>query len=172
MKQFETKERELGGYMFYVRPLPAFTAAGISGEIFGIIVPALGSIAPLLGAKGDVASLFDIDTEIVAKALATGASGLSFEKLEYLLRKLLVQYHNISFESIDKKGKPQVLTEELANDVFCGDVHHLYILAIDVIKSNYSGFFEKLGSLFGGHAGALEKLITKRAKPGLVNTVT
>ena len=170
MKSFETKERQLGEVMFYVRPLPAFTAANISGELFGTILPALGSLAPMMGDKGDAASLLDIDSEVAAKALAKGMSGISGDKLEYLLKKLLVQHKNISFEPLNgKSGQPQVLTEELANDLFCGDVQDMFILAFDVIKSNYSGFFEKLGNLFGDHIGAFKTLITKMG-PGLENT--
>lgn len=170
MRQFEAKERELGGFMFYVRPLPAFKAANISGELFAALLPALGSLAPLLGAKGEVESLLDIDSKTAAKALAGGASGLSGEKLEHLLKMLLVQHRNISFEPLDKVGtQPQILTEELANDIFCGDVQEAFILAFDVIKSNYSGFFGKLGSLFGDHTGGFQNMIT-RAGPGFRNT--
>ena len=172
MKQFEAKARELGGYMFYVRPLPAFKAANISGELFGVLLPALGSLAPLLGAKGDAESLLDIDSDVAAKAFAKGVSGLSGEKLEFLLKTLLTQHRNISFEPLDKaNAKPQILTEELANDIFCGDVQDMFILAFDVIKSNYSGFFGKLGNLFGDHIGGLQNLIT-RAQPGSRSTAT
>ena len=172
MKQFEAKERELGGYMFYVRPLPAFKAANISGELFGVLLPALGSLAPLVGAKGDAESLLDIDSDVAAKAFAKGASGLSGEKLEFLLKMLLTQHRNISFEPLEKtNAKPQILTEELANDIFCGDVQDMFILAFDVIKSNYSGFFGKLGSLFGDHIDGFQSLIT-RAQPGSRSTAT
>ena len=174
MKAFETKERQLGDVMFYVRPLPAFTAANISGELFGTLLPALGSLAPMVGDKTDPASLLDIDSEVAAKALAKGMSGISGEKLEYLLKKLLVQHRNISFEQVgpfDAKNKsPQILTEDLANDLFCGDVQDMFILAFDVIKSNYSGFFEKLGSLFGDHIDAFKSLITKATQPGSQST--
>ena len=176
MKVFEAKERQIGGVMFYVRPLPAFTAANLSGELFGAILPALGSLAPIMGAKGDPANLLDLDSEVAAQALAKGASGISGDKLECLLKKLLVQHKNISFESIGpfdtKKSKPQILTEDLANDMFCGDVQDMFVLAFDVIKSNYSGFFEKLGSLFGDHIGAFQTLVTKAGQPGLKNTAT
>jgi len=102
---------------------------------------------------------------VAAGALAKGASGISGDKLEHLLKKLLVQHRNISFEPVGgpfetkKSSKPQLLTEDLANDMFCGDVQDMFILAFDVIKSNYSGFFEKLGNLFGDHIGAFKTLI-------------
>ena len=170
MKQFEAKERELCGFMFYIRPLPAFKAANISGELFGVLLPVLGSLAPLVEAKGDTESLFDIDSDLAAKAFAKGASGLSGQKLEALLKMLLIQHRNVSFEPLEKTNvKPQILTEELANDIFCTDVQDMFILAFDVIKSNYSGFFVKLGSLFGEHIGGLQNLIMK-VQPGSKNT--
>ena len=166
MKQFEPKERELGSFMFYVYPLPAFKAANISCELFAVLLPALGSLAPLMGKKDDIAGLLDIDAETAAKVLAKGASGLSGDKLEFLLKVLLTRHRNVTFEPLDKKSaKPQTLTEELANDIFCSDVQDMFILAFDAIKSNYGGFFEKLGSLFGDHIGAFQNLITK-AQPG------
>jgi len=176
MKLFETKTQQLGDVIFHVRPLPALTAANISGELFGTLLPALGSLAPMMGEKTDPASLLDIDSAEAAKALAKGMSSISGDKLEYLLKKLLIQHRNISFEQVGpfdaKKPDPQVLTEDIANELFCGDVQDMFILAFDVIKSNYSGFFEKLGSLFGDHIGAFKSLITKATQPGSKNTAT
>ena len=172
MKQFEAKERELCGCIFYVRPLPAFKAANISGELFGVLLPALGSLAPLVGAKGDPASILDVDSDVAAKAFAKSASGLSGEKLEHLLKMLLTQHRNISFEPLDKTGsKPQLLTEELANEIFCGDVQDMFILAFEVVKSNYGGFFGKLGSLFGDQIEGFQNLITK-TRPGSAGTAS
>ena len=170
MKQFEAKERELGGHMFYVRPLPAFKAANISGELFSVLLPMLGSLAPLVGAKGDAGSLLDVDSDVAAKAFAKGASGFSGEKLETLLKTLLTQHRNITFEPLDRTGaKPQTLTEDLANEIFCDNVQDMFILAFDVIKGNYGGFFAKLGSLFGDHIGGFRNLMAG-AGPGSGNT--
>ena len=173
MKQFEAKERELGSFMFYIYPLPAMKAANISAELFAVLLPMLGSLAPLLDMSNqDIASVMDIDAEMAAKAFVKGASGLSGDKLEFLLKTLLTTHRNVSFEPLDKKTtKPQILTEELANDIFCGEVQDMFILAFEVIKSNYSGFFGKLGSLFGDHIGGLQNLIT-RAQPGSRSTAT
>jgi len=169
MKVFETKQRQLGDILFYVRPLPAFTAANISGEVIGAILPALLAIGPMLGDKDDPTALLDIDSEVAAKALAKGASGFSGDKIESLLKRLLVQHKNISFETVnEKKSKLQILTEDLANDLFCGDVQDMFILAFDVIKSNYSSFFEKLANLFGDRIGAFQNLV-KTGTAGLKN---
>ena len=171
MKSFETKERQLGEVMFYVRPLPAFIAANISGDLFGTILPMIGSLAPIIGAKNDAESLMDMDSEVAAKALSKGASTLDGDKVERLLKKLLVQHGNISYEPLDGSGekKAKRLTEDDANEIFCGDVQDMFILAFDVIKSNYSSFFEKLANLFGDRIDALLGLV-KKAEAGLTNT--
>ena len=173
MKTFEVKERQIGENIFYIRPLPAFKAANISGELFGVLLPALGSLAPLVGAKSDTESLLDVDAAVAAKAFAQGASALSGNKVEYMLKMLLIQHGNISFERAGQKkdGTPQKLTEDEANDLFSGDVHDMFLLAWEVVKLNYGGFFGKLGSLFGDQADALRNLL-KKAAPGQTNTET
>ena len=41
------------------------------------------------------------------------------------------------------------MTEDLADEIFCGDTQDMFILAFDVIQANYSGFFKRLGGQFG-----------------------
>ena len=151
MKQHEIKqERVLGGNTFYVRPFGAFKAANMSGEIMSILMPIIARAAPIaVGAevKNGVINLLDMDAEKAAPHLANAMSGISGDKLELLLRKLLIQHKNISVE-IDGKDA-ETLTADLADELFCGDMQDMFILAFDVIKANYSGFFEKLGSQFG-----------------------
>ena len=57
--------------------------------------------------------------------------------------------------------KAQLLTEDLANEVFCEDVQEMFMLAFEVVRSNYNGFFKKLGDLFG----PLMEGLTKKASP-------
>jgi hypothetical protein len=152
MKQHDVKqERRLNGNTFYVRPFGAFKAANISGEVFALLTPILVRIAPIVAGaqvKADSISLLDIDSEKAAPHLANASSGISGDKLEALLKKLLIQYKNISVE-LEGKNEAQLLTEDLADEVFCGDTQDMFILALDVIKANYSGFFKKLGGQYG-----------------------
>jgi len=156
MKQFDVKqERELNGNTFYVRPFPAFVSANISGEAAAFITPILTALAPLVGSKvTDETSLMDLDVEKVAPLLADSLSTMSGDKVELLMKKLLVKHGNISVELADG-SEVQKLTEDLANEVFCGDTQDMFILAYDVIKANFSGFFKKLGGRFGGVLNAL-----------------
>jgi len=166
-RQHDVKaERDLNGNRFYIRPFPAFAAANLSGEISSLIIPILASIAPAASkAGGD--SVLDINVEDAAPALASGLSAVNGDRVESLLKKLLVKHGNISVE-LEGKDEAQRLTEDLANELFCGDAQDMFILAFDVIKVNFSGFFVKLGSLSGG---AIEKLLQK-TQPGSQNTAS
>lgn len=73
------------------------------------------------------------------------------------MKKLLVNSKNISYEGIDDE-KPQLLTYDALNEIFCGNVQDMFVLAFKVIKLNYSGFFGKLTSRFGSLAGLAKKL--------------
>ena len=158
MKQHDTKhERDLNGNTFYVRPFGAFKAANLSGEILSLLTPILAGVAPIVAGatvEGDNISLLDMDAEKAAPHLASAMSGINGEKLEALLKKMLIQYKNVSVQ-LDGKDEAELLTEDLANEVFCGDTQDMFILAFDVIKVNYSGFFKKLGGQFGGVLNAL-----------------
>ena len=72
------------------------------------------------------------------------------------MKHLLIAGKNISFETPDSE-KAQLLTEDLANELFCEDVQDMFLLAFEVIRTNYSGFFKKLTARFGTAMGALMK---------------
>ena len=151
-KQFDVKaEREIDGNIFYVRPFPAFTAANISGELAAIITPLLASLAPVAlssnANSGEEKNFMDMDAAEAAPMLAKGLESLSGDKVEAILRKLLTKHGNISVEQ--HGGDMQKLTDDLANEMFCGNAQDMFILAFEVIKVNFSGFFKKVGGQFG-----------------------
>jgi hypothetical protein len=154
MKQFEIKaERVIDGNKFFIRPLPAFKSANLSGDLAALIIPILTAVAPLAGEN-----LMDVDAAEAAPAMASGLSGVSGDKIELMLKKLLVTYNNVSVQP-EGKDDAQYLTEDLANEIFCGEVQDMFILAFEVIKSNFNGFFKKLGGQFGGRLNEfLEKV--------------
>jgi hypothetical protein len=161
MKQFEIiQERLLGGNRFYVRPFGAFKSANMSGEIIGLLTPMLAAFAALIdGARASETEvrMLDLDAEKAAPHLARALEGLSGDRLEALLKKLLVQHKNISVQ-LAGKNDAEPLTEDLANEIFCGETQDIFILAFDVIKANYAGFFKKLGGQYGE---ALDALLAK-----------
>ena len=81
--------------------------------------------------------------------------------VETLLRQLLVDYGNIAYDDPETGATPK-LTMDKANELFCGEVQDMFILAFEVIRTNYSGFFSKLGGRFGQAIEELMKKVTPR----------
>ena len=150
LKQLETREVTVGENIFYIRPLPAFKAANMTGELAALVLPLVSGLAPLLSdvdteKEGD--GLLDIKVEDAAPAIAGAFSSLAGS--------------NISVEQPGEKVR--LLTEDLANEVFCTDVQDMFILAFEVIRTNYNGFFKKLGDRFGKVAEWAEKTMARNA---------
>ena len=151
MKQMEAVYKTVGDYEFAITPFPAFKAANISGELAAVLSPLAGAVAPLVGAAlkdGESASVMDMDVTEAAKALSS-CSGISGDKLESLMKRLLLGGHiSVKYEA-DGKPRTDRLNEDLANELFCGDVQDMYVLCVHVIQINFGGFFKRLAALSG-----------------------
>lgn len=154
MKQLEVTQKTIGEATFYIKPFPAFTAANISGELANVIAPLFGGVASAVGGK-KTSDLMDMEIEDAMPALTQAFSGISGDKFERLMRKLLVDSKNISVECEATQAEVKVLTYDLANEVFCGEAQDMYILCFEVIRLNFNGFFKKIGAQFGGLQGLL-----------------
>jgi len=163
MKMLEVTEKQIGANIFYLKPFPAFTAANISGELAAILAPILSGLAPLF-TSNDSQGL-DTNMEDAAPMLGNAFSGLSGDKFERFMKKLLIDYKNISVEN-PETGRVELLTYDLANEVFCGDVQDMYMLCFEVIKLNFSGFFKKLGPQYGGLKDRFQQMVA----PSTANT--
>lgn len=142
VKQFVPTEVKVGCVKFLIHPFPAFKAANISGELISLVSPVIGGIISMLPAEGKA---LDVEIEDAAPHLATAFSSINGNKVEVMLRKLLVDNQNV----VVMEGDPEYLTEDLANNLFCGETQLMYVLAYHVIRSNFSGFFGKIGNLSG-----------------------
>lgn len=123
LKQLETREVNVGENIFYIRPLPAFKAANMTGELAALVLPLVSGLAPLLSAvdtEKEGNGLLDIKVEDAAPAIAGAFSSLDGDKVEKILKHLLIAGSNISVEQPGEKAR--LLTEDLANEVFCTDV--------------------------------------------------
>lgn len=155
MKRMEVTEKTIGENKFYLKPFPAFAAVNISGELAATLTPILGGLASVVSGndgnslKEKAAGLMDADIDDALPAFTKSLSGLSGANLERLMRKLLTESSNISVEGPTTNGEVMVLSKELADEVFCGDVQDMFILAFEVIRLNFNGFFKKIGALFG-----------------------
>lgn len=154
-KMMDPVQKEVGGHSFYVYPFPAFKAANISGEVTALVTPLLASVAAALG-MGGIQNMMDMDMKEAAPHIAGAFSMLSGDKVEMLMRKLLLS-ENVGVHP-EGSESAQWLTEELCNEVFCGNTQDMFILAFYVIKVNFSGFFESFGNLFGVVSRTAEKM--------------
>ena len=155
MKQMTPIVKEIGEYTFHIRPFPAFVSANICGELAKIATPLLGAITALpTGEKG----VGDIEMDKAMPILTEALSGLSGDKFEELMKKLLVQYKNISVT--DPDGKTVMLDMDTANEIFCGELQDMLVLCFEVIKLNFSSFFKKLGARFGKQIASTEGVQT------------
>lgn len=161
LKQMEVTEKKIGDSTFYIKKFPAFTAANISGDLVSVLAPVIGGIAAVAGkdiADGDKqANILDTDIEDTLPVFSQAFSNLSGDKFERLMKKLLIDHNNVSVESEVTEGNVKLLTYDLANEVFCGDVQDMFILCLEVIKLNFNGFFKKMAAQFGGLTEALKK---------------
>ena len=139
LKQIEPTTVEVSGIKFIITPFSAFKAANISGELATVLAPVFGTLLPLVKNQNG-----DIDVEDATKAISSCAA-INGDKLEALMKKLLLN-GNVSVEMNDENGEADVqrLDIDVANEVFCGEVQDMFRLCFEVIKVNYSGFFEKL----------------------------
>lgn len=162
MKQLESREVTVGENIFYIRPLPAFKAANLSGELAALVLPLVTGLTSLIPAGTTAENmgngLFDIDVKDAGPAISAAFSSLSGDKIEAILKHLLIAGKNISVEVPGERV--QILTEDVANEVFCEDVQDMFILAFEVIRTNYNGFFKKLGGRFGPVVEALKQTVT------------
>lgn len=159
MKQLEPRIATVGDNTFYIRPLPAFKAANLTGELAALVLPIVSGLAPLLDkvdSSKEGSGLMDLNIEDAAPAITGAFSSISGDKVEAILKHLLIAGKNIAFETPDD-DKARVLTEDLANELFCEDVQDMFLLAFEVIRTNYNGFFKKLGARFGPLIEAMTK---------------
>lgn len=154
MKLQDATEVKVGENSFWIRPFGAFKAANISGEVMQVVLPILSSVLSVVDLNRN-GSVIDTDVQAVLPEIAKGFESLSGDKCEQLLRKLLIKEKNIA---VDIDGETKVLDEDIMNEMFCGEIQDMYVLAFYVIKVNYGGFFKKLGSQSGSVAELLKKI--------------
>jgi len=158
------KERTIEGNTYFIRAFPAFAAANLAGELASLITPAIGSVISLLGGKSESDNLFDMDAEKAAPLLADALSRFDGDTVERMIKKLLIKQGNISVQQ-PTDTEAQLLTEELADELFCGDVMNMFVLAYEVIQANFPDIFRKVQNLFGNRAEDLREML-----PTLANT--
>ena len=163
MRRMQTIEKVIGENTFYIRPFGAFAAANISGELAALLSPILAGIAPLFGGLdtedgGSDAAANPMDMDIEAMpAISSALSTISGDKVERMMRRLLIDQQNISVQGEDTDGNTVILDKDLADEVFCGELQDMFILCYEVIKLNFKGFFKRVGIRSGSLIDKLRK---------------
>lgn len=163
-KMMTPTEQIIGRNTFYIYPLPAFVAANLSTEVINLLAPLVGGIAEAFkeSDKGEDTNekkgLMDMDISEAAPHIAAAFSSLQAEKMDRLLRKLIMS-ENVA---VCKEGSTEAayMTEDLCNEVFCGNVQDMFVLAFYSIKVNYRDFFEKIGNQSGNVKAAVMKIVS------------
>ena len=158
-KQMEPEKKEIDGNIYYIYPFPAFQASNLSGDLFAMFMPFISSLSPAF--KDDV---MDTDVKKITPFLADAFSTLSGDKMEMMLKKLLLS-KNVTLP--DDDGGTQVLTEDLSNRLFCANIQHMFLLAFYVIKVNYGDFFSKIEDRFG--TANMSSMLKKMGFPATVS---
>ena len=81
------------------------------------------------------------------------------------MKKLLITYENVIVELPveDEDGvktgeyEQEILDMDIVNEIFCGDVQDMFILAFYVIRLNFNGFFKRLAGPSGKAGEAIAK---------------
>ncbi len=172
LRQTEPKKETIGDYNFYIRPFPAMVAANLTGDLASLLTPVLAALLPLVGSDNEDndsesadGGLMDIDVDQAAASMAKSMDGFSGKKVESMMKKLLVTHKNVVVElpELDEDDtetgeyEQEVLDMDLVNELFCGEVQDMFVLAFYVIRLNFNGFFKKLAGRFGKAGEALAK---------------
>ena len=155
-------EKELAGYVFYIRPFAAFVSSNVFTDILSIISPLAMSLLPALfdeDGDGEEKSLLDMDLEKAAPFVIKAFSSISSEKMDKTLKALLIRERNIHFAEVGgQENDVALLDYDTANAMFVGDLADMYLLAFEVIRINYGNFFERLSNRSGSPGGLLRNL--------------
>lgn len=168
-KQMEPTIQTIGEYTFYIYPLKAFTAANLSAEVISLLSPLIGSIAEVFK-QNTSKNILDMDIEEAAPHIAGAFSSLSSNRMESLLRNLLVN-DNVG---VRKSGEADAhwLTEDKCDEIFCGNVQNMFVLAFHVIKVNYGDFFGNFGNLSGSVIDKMKTQMFPGMEPSIMEGST
>lgn len=171
LRQLEPKKEVIGDYTYYIKPFPAMVSTELSGDLASMLTPVIAALVPLVasdtedGAEGSDGGLMDMDVNVAAAAMAKGLEGFTGAKVVMMMKKLLIVHKNIAVEmpEYDEDGVEtgeylqEILDMDILNEIFCGEVQDMFILAFYVIRLNFNGFFKKLVGRFGKVGEALQQ---------------
>lgn len=166
MRQMEVTKKKIGDNTFYIKPFGAFAAARISGEISATIGPVVGVLVPLANMMGNDKSITDLNVEEAVPVITGALASIDGDRVEKLLKVLLIDNRNVSVASAETDGEVELLTYDLANEIFCCGLDDMVRLCIEVARINYGGFFEKVTGQFGSLSEAVSMMEKTQSQNG------
>lgn len=151
LKRMKTKEVTVGDYKFTLRPLPAFDASYIFGDVVSVVMPMLTAITLSGGQdKVDIAKGMDAfqGVSFDANSVIAALSRVDGRTLTSLMKELLLTHNNVSIYD-DETNTWSPFTKDDFDEVFCMYIAGALKLCTEVILQNYGNFFSDLGTLFG-----------------------
>lgn len=157
MKRLERKTVKVGENTFYIQPFAAFEAARISGDLASLVSPVLGGVAGIIKMMAGVSAnesstgedkfdFLNMDVKEVVPVVAESLAGIQGDKVESMMKRLLIAHKNIS---VEMENGTTILTMDIANEIFCCEIMDMYMLCYEVINLNFGSFFLRLLSRFG-----------------------
>lgn len=148
MRQLEPKRVTIGEVEYAIYPFGAFDAAAISGDLAKMLGPFMAGFLPFVNSDDNG---FTADAKEVVPVLAQAFQSLDGDKLQWLLRQLLIVKKNINCEYREEDGQvvQKSLTADLANQLFVGRLDEMIQLALEVVRFNFDGFFTRLLNQYG-----------------------
>lgn len=161
LKQINPTKVTIGDITYAIYPFPAFKAAGISGDLGKFLGPLIAGIMPFV--DGDLDKLLNDDISKTLPVITQALGTLNSETVEHILMELLVDYRNISCQYNDEHGNTvqEMLTKELADEIFIGDLASMVRLAVEVAKLNFKSFFTATNTQSGSLGSDLRKSAMK-----------
>ena len=135
---------------FAIHKFRGFTSVRVGATALAVLSPA----APLLGAVAGFGDEADVDIGKALSSLGPALAALDADRVEMLARELTEKNGNVFYE---RDSKPLQFTESSIDELFGGDISHLFELMKEVITLNFSGLFTWLGTLFGKDAEEAEE---------------
>ena len=157
MKRMTVTKVTIGDVEFGITPFGAWKASNLSGELAKVLGPVVAGLAPVLFADG-VEGFMKQDISKIIPSIIVGIRSLDGDVLEGMMRKLLIDDQNVSCKYKDENGRTHqdVLTWDLADEIFCQNLDGMFKLALEVVSLNFKGFFKNLFAQYGSQSPEAE----------------
>lgn len=159
-KSAKITEQSIGEFKFYISPFGAWTAQRVMFQVKSALVKSFGGSVERMGGLAKEKNILDASLFPIIFQILRDLDG---DVAEGLIKTLLVEHKNISFEPIDSPGSREPLDFSATDTIFCGDLQNMYALAAWVIMVNYESFFDRKASPFGDLARSFKSRMKGQA---------